>query len=73
MTVLTFYYWWITAIIIILIGLSIMGKLNSKVPLVIAIVLAIIVAIMGKSFRSSIEENSTETAMNSQSAYEYII
>ncbi|MBR5800417.1 MAG: hypothetical protein IKY23_10205 [Lachnospiraceae bacterium] len=62
MTGLTFYLWWLTAIIIIIIGLLFMGKTNSKAPLVIAIILAIVISIMGinvKNDSSSSEPSAT--------------
>lgn len=71
---LTFYLWWLTAIIIIAIGFAAMGKLNSNTPLIIAVVLAIIVAILGISFRASIDEdNNSSSAMNYHIVQEYSV
>lgn len=72
LTAITFYLWWVTAIIIILVGLAVMGKTNSKVPLVIAVILAIIVSIIGISARSDMKNTSSESAMNKQIVQEYM-
>lgn len=53
MTALTFYLWWLTAIIIIITGLSLKKKVANNAPLIIAIILAIIVTFMGISDRSN--------------------
>ena len=58
MTTLTFYLWWLTAIIIIIAGFSLKKKVANNAPLIIAIVLAIIVAFMGISFRSNKDSDS---------------
>ena len=71
MTALTFYLWWITAIIIIVIGLVTMGKVSSKAPLIVAIILAIVVAIIGSSFRSAAEESNNSTSAKNH--YEYVV
>ena len=58
MTALTFYLWWLTAIIIILIGVAAVGKTNSKAPLIIAVVVAIIISIIG--FKTNHESDSSD-------------
>ena len=60
---LTFYLWWLTAIIVILIGIIVMGKTNSKAPIVIAIILAIIISIMGIRVKSSTESSQDQVSM----------
>lgn len=47
MTALTLYFWWLTAIIVILVGLANMGKTGNKMHLIISIVIAVIIAILG--------------------------
>ena len=62
MTALTFYLWWLTAIIILGFGFANMQKSGNKTFMIIAVVAAIIVAILGISLRSSSNNNETETA-----------
>lgn len=52
MTGLTLYFWYVAAVIILLIGLSTMSKTHNKVPLIIAIIAIIFIAIIGMRFRS---------------------
>lgn len=52
MTALTFYLWWLTAIVIIIVGLAFKKKVANNAPLIIAVVLAVIVAFMGISDRN---------------------
>ncbi len=66
MTGLTFYLWWLTAIIIIIIGLSLMGKTNSKTPLIIAIILAIVISIMGINVKNNTESSEPSTTTITQ-------
>ena len=49
MTGVTLAFWYVSAIIIIIIGLSISSKVKSKAPVIIAIICAIIVSFMGAS------------------------
>lgn len=65
MTTLTFYFWWLTAIVIIITGLSLKKKIANNAPLVIAIVLAIIVAFMGISDRNDNGSDSSTTKASS--------
>lgn len=65
MTTLTFYLWWLTAIIIIIIGLSLKKKIANNAPLIIAIVLAIIVMFMGISDRN--DDGSDGSTTNASS------
>ncbi|MBQ7148983.1 MAG: hypothetical protein IJR96_09560 [Pseudobutyrivibrio sp.] len=53
MTGLTFYLWWLTAIIIVAVGIANMSKTGNKSHIIIAIVLAIVVAILGLTLRLS--------------------
>lgn len=59
MTALTFYLWWLTAIIIVIAGLAFKKKVSNNAPLIIAIVIAVIVAILGISYRSNADNNRT--------------
>ena len=49
MTGVTLSCWYVSAIIIIIIGLSVSGKMKSKAPVIVAIICAIIVSFMGVS------------------------
>ncbi len=60
MTGLTFYLWWLTAIIVILVGIVNMSKTGNKMHIIIAVVIAIVVAILGLMVRTS----STEEEAN---------
>ncbi len=60
MTCLTFYLWWLTAIIVILVGIINMSKTRNKMHIIIAVVIAIVVAILGLMVRTS----STEEEAN---------
>lgn len=59
MTALTFYLWWLTAIIIVIAGLAFKKKVSSNAPLIISIVIAVIVAILGISYRSNADNDRT--------------
>lgn len=59
MTTITFYLWWLTAIIIIIVGWAIKKKVSNNVPLIIAIGLAIVVAVLGISFRNDVSSDGT--------------
>ena len=63
MTALTFYFWWLTAIIIIVVGLAFKAKSSSNAPFIIAVVLAVIVAFLGISMR---RENGNDGKNNAQ-------
>ena len=65
LTALTLYLWYISAIIIILFGIMGMSKLNSKVPLVIAIIVAIVISFLGISAKN----NSNNSQDNTESAF----
>lgn len=70
MTALTLYFWWVAAIIIILVGLSAMKKMDSKAPLVFAIIGAIIIAFVGIDYKNSMNENNVETSSIIGNLYE---
>jgi hypothetical protein len=75
MTGLTFLFWWLTAIIIIIVGLVNMSKSGNKAHIVVAIILAIVIAVIGISATGS-KNTSSEEALNTlvpASTYEYII
>ena len=59
MTCLTFYLWWLTAIIVILVGIVNMSKTGNKMHIMIAVVIAIVVAILGLMVRTSSPEEET--------------
>ena len=48
MTAITLYLWYVSAIIILVIGLSVMGKIHNKLALIVAVILAIVIAIKCK-------------------------
>lgn len=52
MAVVTVAFWYISAAVIVIVGLVIMSKTQSKIPLGIAIVLAIIVSVVGISLKA---------------------
>lgn len=59
MTGLTFYLWWLTALIIIIFGIINMSKTGNKMHIIIAVVLAIVVAILGLTVRISSTDEDT--------------
>ncbi|MCH5268336.1 MAG: hypothetical protein J1E62_08340 [Lachnospiraceae bacterium] len=74
MTWLTLMYWWIPAIIIVLVGIGGSGKTNSKIPLVLAIIIAGAVAFTGISFKKDInkkgaKKDSVQYESNKWNAY----
>ena len=61
MTALTFYLWWLTAVIIIIAGLGLKKKVSNNIPLIIAIVLAIVISMIGISDKNNTDSNSAAT------------
>jgi len=59
MTALTFYFWWITALIILFIGFASMSKSGEKSHIIIAVIIAIVISIIGISVKSK-SNNSNE-------------
>lgn len=58
MAALTITYWYVSAIIIIVIGLMVCGKVNNKIPLVIAVIFAVFIAIVGASVKTDTDTSS---------------
>lgn len=63
MTGLTFYLWWLTAVIIIFTGLILKNKISNNIPLIVAIVLAVLVGILGISMKSDSDGSTTEASI----------
>lgn len=61
MTAITLYLWYVSAIIILVIGLSVMRKTHNKLALIVAVVLAIVIAIVGINVKKDSDE-SNQTA-----------
>jgi hypothetical protein len=70
MTLLTLSLWWLTAIIIIIVGLVNMGKSGNKSHIVVAIILAILISIFGISYGGS---SDSAEALAPTSVIEYTI
>lgn len=64
MTVLTFYLWWITAIIILIVGFANMSKSGNKAHIIVAVILAIVISIIGISVRSNAKSANEGARMN---------
>lgn len=72
MTYVTFYFWWVTAIVILFAGLSAKAKVSNNAPLIIAVVLIIVVAIIGISTRANTKDSKTSASVESAVTQEYI-
>ena len=72
MTMFTFMFWWLTAIIIIIIGLINMRKTNNKIYLIIAVVVAIFISIIGIGTNNK-ADSAENTASMLQIQQEYMI
>jgi hypothetical protein len=70
MALLTLSLWWLTAIIIIVVGLVNMGKSGNKAHIVVAVILAIAISIIGISATGS---SDTTEALAPTSLIEYTI
>lgn len=66
---LTIKLWWVTAIILVLAGLSASAKADNKAPLAAAVVLAVIIAIVGINLKS----NSEDTRSSANAARAVIV
>lgn len=64
MTGLTLYFWWLTAIIIVIIGLGMYKKSSSSLPLIGCIILAVIIAVMGIRFQKGMKEGEEAETQN---------
>lgn len=64
MTGLTLYFWWLTAIIIILFGIGTAKKTSSSLALIGCIILAVIIAVMGIRFQKAMKEGEEAESQN---------
>lgn len=66
LTALTLYFWWVTAIILLLVGLGASGKTENpsgkKAIIVVIAIAAIVVAIVGLSYKSQVDSDAAESA-----------
>lgn len=66
LTVLTLYLWWLTAIILLLVGLGVSGKTENpsgkKAIMVVFAIVAVVVAIVGISFKSQMNSSDVDTS-----------
>ena len=60
MTALTFYFWWVTALIILGIGLVNMSRSGEKYHIIVAVIIAIVIAIIGMSIKSKNSDSNKE-------------
>ncbi|WP_022755757.1 YARHG domain-containing protein [Butyrivibrio fibrisolvens] len=71
LTGLTLYFWWLAAIIIVLVGLGFAGKADNpqgkKVIIGVFVVFAIIVAFVGYNFKRQVEQKQEENNNNTES------
>lgn len=62
LTALTLYFWWVTVIILLLVGLGVTGKTENpsgkKAIVAVFAIAAIVVAIVGISYKSQVNENT---------------
>lgn len=66
MAAITFYLWWLTAIIIIIIGFINARKTNKKIHIIIAIILSITVSIIGMGIKENSSSIENESVMITQ-------
>lgn len=75
LTALTLYFWWVTVIILLLVGVSVSGKTENpsgkKAIIVVFAVAAIVVAIVGINYKSQV--NSDATASNTGYSIEKVL
>lgn len=66
LTALTLYFWWITAIILLLVGVGVSGKTENpsgkKAIMVVFAIAAIVVAIVGISYKSQVSADADGSA-----------
>lgn len=70
---LTVYLWWVTDIIIILVGLGLAGKSDNpqtkKMIIGAFVVLAIVIAVMGISYRAENKKDADSSSESAQSSF----
>lgn len=64
MSGLTLYFWWLPAVIIIIVGFIMTKKTFSSAPLIGCIILAVIMSMAGKQFTKTMEQNKAEESVN---------
>lgn len=64
MAFVTLMFWYIAAAIVVLFGLGMMKKMDSKVPLVIAVIVAIIICVVGITLKSDSDASDEQSAKN---------
>ncbi len=64
MAIVTVAFWYIAAAVIVLFGLGMMKKMDSKIPLVIAVIAAVIVCVVGISLKSDGDAGDGQSAIN---------
>lgn len=66
LTALTLYFWWITAIILLLVGVGVSGKTENlsskKAIMVVFAIAAIVVAIVGINYKSHVSTDADASA-----------
>lgn len=68
MLIITLKFWWIAAIVVIIIGLSASAKADNKGPLVIAVIVAVVIAVLGNNVGKSSESSDNSNNSKSSSA-----
>ena len=73
MLIITLKFWWIAAIVVIIIGLSASAKAENKGPLVIAVIVAIIISVLGTNVgKSSESSGNTNNSKSSSASVDYV-
>lgn len=72
MTAITLYLWYISAIIILIMGLSLMGKTHNRLVIIFAVILAIIIAIVGINVKKE-SADSNQSAMQTIEQWQAIL
>lgn len=73
MLIITLKFWWIAAIVVIIIGLSASAKAENKGPLVIAVIVAIIISVLGTNVgKSSESSGNTDNSKSSSASVDYV-
>ncbi len=66
LTALTLYFWWVAAIILLLVGVGVSGKTENpsgkKAIMVVFVIAAIVVAIVGISYKSQVDAGAGTSA-----------
>lgn len=73
MLIITLKFWWIAAIVVIIIGLSASAKAENKGPLVIAVIVAVVIAILGNNVgKSSESSDNSNNSKGSSASVDYV-